>query len=152
MRLLLWIASVLLAGAPALAEGVALKSDVFVQKTIEVDGVQKTVLETPVTVVPGDTLVFVLSYRNESAEPVTGFELNNPLPKAVSYVDQQGPEALVSIDEGKTFGRLTELKVPLEDGSTRPAEAADVTNLRWKFDRAIAVNEAGELRFTGKVK
>lgn len=152
MKILAFIAGIFLASAPAMAETVSLKSEVLVEKILEVDGEQQIVRVAPETVIPGDKLVFVISYENESGQPVTGFELNNPLPSAVTYVGQEGRPALVSVNNGETFGELAELTVAEADGTERPATNADVTNLRWKFDRPIAANESGNLSFIAFVK
>jgi uncharacterized repeat protein (TIGR01451 family) len=142
-----------LVGTPAVAQdALQLKNEVFVEKTVIVDGKQKIVREKPNTVVPGDKLVFIITYQNKGSTAVSGFELNNPVPEAVAYAGDDEPRAEVSIDKGQTFGALANLQVQLPDGTKRPAVAADVTNLRWKFSRAIAAGETGNLSFFGRVK
>lgn len=152
MKFLAFIAGIFLVSAPAAAETVTLKSEVFVEKIVEVDGEQQVVRVAPETVIPGDKLVFVITYENASMEPVAGFELNNPLPNAVIYAGQEGQPALVSVDHGVNFGELATLTVAEADGTERPATNADVTNLRWSFDRPIAAKETGNLSFLAFVR
>ena len=125
---------------------------------------------SPVTtaITPGDRLVFINAYRNTGRQPVNGFVVNNPVHPAVALTEVQEDWATVSVDGGKTFGKLTDLTVTeveeideTEDGETSPAVPAtatraavpaDVTHIRWTFAAPIAPGEAGELRFRGIVK
>jgi uncharacterized repeat protein (TIGR01451 family) len=103
-------------------------------------------------VTPGDRLVFVLGYRNAGAEPATGFVLTDPIPPSVSFTGSDDASAVVSVDGGRSWGKLASLKVVQADGTSRPAVAADVTHVRWSFDRPIASGSGGELSFQGVVK
>ncbi len=114
-----------------------------------------------VKVIPGDKLVFVNTYRNTGSTAVTGFVVNNPVHAAVTFTGVAEDWALLSVDGGKNFGKLTALTVTditqesAETGSssmTRAALPSDVTHIRWTFDKAIAANASGELRFYGLVK
>lgn len=120
-----------------------------------------------IKVIPGDRLVFTNSYRNTGAVPVNGFVVNNPIHSAVSFVEVSEDWALVSVDGGKSFGKLDMLTVavvseeaPTGDGSseqvqaltTRPAQPSDVTHIRWTFPNAIAAGASGKLGFRGVIK
>jgi hypothetical protein len=96
--------------------------------------------------------VFVLSYRNEGAEPATDLVLTNPVPDSVVYSGTDDQSAVVSVDGGRTWGALGSLTVAGTDGASRPAEAADVTHIRWSLDRPVPSGAAGELSFRGLVK
>ena len=135
------------------ADNVSLTSKVLVERVKPgADGKPVTVREEPGVVTPGDRLVFVLSYRNAGAEPATGFTLTNPIPPSVAFTGSEDASAVLSVDGGKTWGRLSALKVIEADGSSRPAVAADVTHIRWSFDRPIAPGSGGELSFRGVVE
>lgn len=112
---------------------VSLSGDVKVIRTVDDNGVTKTVLEDPNQVIPGDRLVFTTRYTNTSAEVVEDFVVTNPLPKAVMLAEDGDFE--VSVDGGKSFGAFSALSVTLEDGADRPAELADVTHIRWTLAR-----------------
>jgi len=154
MRILIALFALFAPLAAAHAAGnVSLSSEVFVEKTKpDAQGKPVVSLEPPAVVTPGDKLVFVLSYKNAGAEPATGFILTNPIPAAVSFTAAEGDGAAVSVDGGKSWGQLAALKVAEANGTSRPATPADVTHVRWTFGRAIAVGEAGKLRFRGVVK
>lgn len=143
------------AAAPALAQSanpVQLNSDVLVERTITENGQTRVLLEEPSAVVPGDTLVFVLRYENTGRQAATNFVITNPLPQAVRYTGTVDAGASVSVDGGRNWGTLGDLRVREADGSLRPARAEDVTHIRWAFAQPIAAGEAGRLMFRGIVR
>lgn len=140
--LLLAMASAAYAGGT----GISLNRAVFVER---IDGAR----EYPRSIARGDTLLFVVSYQNRSDEPANDVIVVNPVPPSVFYAGSEDEgEEMVSVDGGRTWGRLASLTVRTEDGTTRPARPEDVTHVRWAFARAIGVGEAGELKFRGIVK
>lgn len=140
-------------GMAMAANNVALSSDVFVERQVEKpDGKTAVVLEQPVTVVPGDNLVFVVKYKNVGSLPATDFSVTNPLPKAVAFNGTSDGNEIVSIDGGKSWGPLSALKITREDGEVRPALMSDVTHLKWKFNRSLSAGSEGKLVFRGTVK
>ena len=153
MKIILFILALIASTAVMAAQDVSLKSEVFVEKTVkDAKGETKTVREAPGVVTPGDRLVFELSYRNDSAQPATGFVVNNPIPAAVAFASSDSAGSDVSVDGGKSWGQLAALKVALPDGTSRPAIAGDVTHIRWNFAQPIAAGSGGRLSFRGSVK
>jgi uncharacterized repeat protein (TIGR01451 family) len=153
MKILLALFALLAPVAASAANDVSLTSKVFVERVkTGADGKPVTVREEPGVVTPGDRLVFVLGYRNGGAQPATGFTLTNPIPPSVAFTGSDDSGAAVSVDGGKSWGILASLKVVQADGTSRPAVAADVTHIRWSFDRPIAAGTGGELSFRGTVE
>ena len=105
-----------------------------------------------VKVVPGDSLLFTNHYRNNGETAVTGFVVNNPVHKAVTFVEVLEDWALVSIDGGQNFGKLSELVATDADQNSRPAVASDVTHIRWVLQSPIAPGASGDVHFRGTVK
>lgn len=140
-------------GTAALAQSVALDSRAFVEtyKTSK-DGTVERQLRPATTVVPGDRLVYVLSYRNNGAKPADGFAITNPLPAAVEFAGDETVGAEMSVDGGKSFGSLTQLAIRNADGTSRPADRKDVTHLRWSFTDPIPPGGSGEVRFKARLK
>ena len=128
---------------------IELAGDVKVERTQTVDGTERTVLQEPTEVVPGDRLVFTTSYRNNTGETVENFVISNPLPAAVRLA--QAGNFDVSVDGGRTFGDLASLQVRDADGATRTAQLADVTNLRWVIPQ-LAANASGTVEYRGIVR
>ena len=135
------------------ANQVALDNNVFVERvSTDAQGKQRILLEEPKVVVPGDRLVFVLNYRNAGAQPADKFVITNPMPSAVRFADAGDTRPLVSVDGGKQWGLLADLSVPMIDGTHRAAQPADVTHVRWAFQKPIPVGGTGKLMFRGVVK
>lgn len=154
MRAVLFLLLAALAPAQAFAANqVALDNSVFVERvTTDASGKQRIMLEEPKVVVPGDRLVFVLNYRNAGAQPADKFVITNPLPAAVRFADAGDTRPLVSVDGGKLWGQLETLTIVQADGSRRAAQPADVTHIRWAFQKPIPVGGSGKIMFRGVVK
>src|SRR6478735_11007773 len=90
-------------------------------------------LVEPEGVVPGDTLVFTTSYRNEGASAVSDFVIVNPVPSDLILTDEAAAATEVSVDGGQHWEQLANLKVVKDDGEERPATTADITHMRWVF-------------------
>lgn len=149
---------------------VKIDSKIMVERTdASESGKTLTKLVDPATVkvIPGDKLLFINTYRNTGDSAVTGFVVNNPVHSAVALIEVVEDWALVSVDGGKNFGKLSDLTVtetvaataekaaeettaPVQ--TTRPAVASDVTHIRWVLASPIAPGASGELRFRGVVK
>lgn len=150
-------AALLAVGAPpALAQNTGtLTSKVELEKSISATDGQpatKTYL-TPDVVVPGDRVRISLAFTNNGAEPASGVVIANPIPQALLF-DGTDDEAGfgVSVDGGKQFAPLSDLAVPVEGGAARPATAADVTHVRWKWADAVAPGQTRTVAFFGRVR
>ncbi len=151
--------------APAHAQAaepgrVILTSDAVIER-IEVDasGKEQILLKKPseVAVTPGDRVVFTLSYKNQGTLPATGFRATNPMPGPVQFISVVEEWAEMSVDGGKSWGKLANLTVKAKaaDGTTdvtRAAAVQDVTHVRWVFPSAIPPGGEGTLSYRGVVK
>jgi uncharacterized repeat protein (TIGR01451 family) len=143
----------LVATMPAFAAPLELASDVFVERAQKrADGTVTTVLEEPKLVTPGDQLVFVVRYKNVGAQPASKFTVTNPIPRAVAFTGTADGTEMVSVDGGKSWGFLSQLKVSKADGTARPALPGDVTHIKWNLNQTLASGSAGKLVFRGVVR
>jgi hypothetical protein len=102
-------------------------------------------------------VVFTLKYSNQGGQVATGFAAVNPMPGPVQFLSAAEDWADVSVDGGKSWGRLSALKVtvPGNDGApatVRPAAAEDVTHVRWVFSDPIPPGTVGYLSYRGLIK
>lgn len=142
-----------LIAVPSVAAPLELASDVFVEREHKrPDGSVTTILEEPKLVLPGDQLVFVVRYKNVGAQPASKFTVTNPIPRAVAFSGTADGTEIVSIDGGKNWGFLTQLKVSKADGTLRPALPGDVTHVKWNLNQTLAAGSAGKLVFRGVVR
>ncbi len=139
------------AAALAAPGGVALHGDVKVETTTVVNGVEKTVLAVPKIVVPGNRLLFSTAYRNEGAAPVQNFVVTNPVPNGIAVAAPDAANLIVSVDGGKSWGKLAGMTVKDAKSVPHPAQATDVTHVRWTV-ASIAPGAAGSVAYHAVVK
>ena len=139
------------AAAHAAPGGVALHGDVKVETTTIVNGVEKTVLAVPKIVVPGNRLLFSTAYRNEGAAPVQNFVVTNPVPEGIAVAAPDAASLIVSVDGGKSWGKLAGMTVRDAKNVPHPAQATDVTHVRWTV-ASIAPGAGGSVAFHAAVK
>lgn len=147
----------LLIGAAALpavaAPQVTLSSALTVVKTkAGPNGKPVVTYEALKRVIPGDRLSISLDWANRSGKAADHFVVTDPIPSGLLFADNASGGADLSVDGGKTFGPLAALKVTDPQGHSRAATMADVTHIRWAFNRSIAPGEHGQLRFEALVK
>lgn len=156
------MAALLLTPSMSTAEG---KKGVELVSRSEVDVVQKndkgekvlTRVDTAkANVVPGDTVIFTITYVNNGDQPATGVTINNPVPQHMVYLDKsaQGSGARIdfSVDKGKTYGAMNILKAKTASGKEKPAAAEDITNVRWVLENPLKPGSSGNVSYRAKVK
>lgn len=120
---------------PALAvanpQPVELIGDVKVEKVVVENGKETRNWIKPQVVVPGDRLTFSTQYRNTSTDKVDNFVVTNPIPAGVMLAPDGAATFDVSVDGGKTWGKLGALQVADGKGGQRAALHSDVTHVRW---------------------
>jgi uncharacterized repeat protein (TIGR01451 family) len=153
MKFLVFISALALPVAAVAADRVALDSKVFVERQVTgKDGKPHTVREDPNLVVPGERLIFIVTYKNQGTSPADNFVVTNPIPNSVTFVASETPGADYSVDGGKSWGKLAALKVKGTNGALRPAQPADVTAIRWVLAKAIPAGAGGSMSFRGVVR
>lgn len=122
--------------------------------TLDDDGNRRTRLVDAAKVVPGDEVVYTVSFSNISDEPADNVVITNPLPAELSYVEGSafGPGAAVqfSVDSGVTFASAADLEVS-ENGVSRPATPDDFTHIRWVIENEIAPGAQGIAQFRARL-
>lgn len=115
-------------------------------------GARRVRLEPARQVSPGERLIYVVEYRNTGKRPVQDFTVTNPLPRTVRLDETMDGSELVSIDGGRSWGMLSSLRVPLGEGSWRPANPDDVTHLRWRVGDRLMQGETRRVTFRAIVR
>jgi hypothetical protein len=137
--------------APLAAQGMpttmVVNGDIKAEKTVtDAEGKTRIELVVPDTFLPGDRLLFITNYSNGGAEAATNFTITNPVNPAVRLAPDADPALDVSVDGGKSWGKLAALSLFNPDGTQRPATHADVTHVRWVLAR-VAPGEAGQVAY-----
>jgi uncharacterized repeat protein (TIGR01451 family) len=133
------------------AQPIELKGNVQLDKVVIENGHEKHVMVEPKVVVPGDKLVFATAYRNTGSTPVSNFVVTNPIPAGVALAQGDAPMAEVSVDGGKTWGKLASLTVTGTGGVKRAAQSGDVTHIRWTL-ATVAPGASGTLTYHAVVR
>ncbi len=127
------------------------KNEAFIESEVVSKDGSKTKALTPVSkVVPGEEVLYVITYLNKGKQAATDVVITNPIPKHMTYKAQEaeksGIKAELSVDGGNKWGDLASLKVADKLRKIRPALPADVTHVRWKIVGAVQPNEEGKVR------
>lgn len=124
--------------ASAAASNVALDSSVFVERT----RAESRILEPARELAPGDRVVTVVTWRRSA--PGGQFTVANALPRGLYYQGSASETEEVSIDGGRTWGKLGSMRT-----SGRFATAEDVTHVRWRVQSSDA---SGRIAYSAIVR
>jgi uncharacterized repeat protein (TIGR01451 family) len=123
--------------------------------TVNDSGEAETRLVAADTVVPGESVVYTITFQNISDEPAANVVITNPISEDLTYVSGSafGPGTVIqfSTDGGQNYAAADELTV-IDDGVSRPAGPDDFTHIRWVMQNELAVGAQGTARFTAVLK
>jgi hypothetical protein len=133
--------------APALAPSIPADPGVSTQSAVYVERLQPDAtrrLEPADRLSRGDRIITVVNwYRaRRSSSP---FVITNPLPSAVAYQASAWDDQDVSVDGGRTWGRLETLRI-----GKRYATPEDVTHVRWRIPPSE--RSRGRIAYSGIVR
>jgi hypothetical protein len=128
---------------PALAAPVvSLDTAIFVERNRD-DQVRS--LEPAQSLRRGERVVYVVTWYRLGGDG--GFTITNPMPRTVAYQASARDDEQVSIDGGRSWGRLADLRV-----GDRTASPEDVTHVRWRITRPDAAQGRGRIAYSGIVR
>ncbi len=76
-----------------------------------------------------------------------GFTITNPMPRAIAYQNSASDDTEVSVDGGRTWGKLGTLRM-----GSRYATPEDVTHVRWRIAPGHAAQGSGQIAYSGIVR
>ena len=137
------LAGALSLAAPAIAAPlIALDSAVYVEKIAPGKG---RMLQPATQLNRGDRVVYVVSwYRKGGTGAIT---VTNPLPRSVYYQGSADDSEEVSLDGGRTWGKLDQMRI-----GGRMATPEDVTHVRWHVAASEAARGEGEITYSAIVR
>jgi uncharacterized repeat protein (TIGR01451 family) len=125
-----------------------------VEKVAEIpaeDGTSKTELLPVETAVPGEEVVYTVTFTNVGEETAENIRITNPIPEEMRYVPGTafgpGTDVVYSADGGESYAPPGELLVASADGSQRQATPADYTHIRWVLNVPLDAGARGFARF-----
>jgi hypothetical protein len=138
----LMAAAALTAPNPAMAQAsVALDSAVFVERAVP----EGRRLEPASALSRGDRVVYVVTWERTAGSG--SFVVTNPLPRSVYFQESASGDEEVSVDGGRTWGKLGELRL-----GARFATPEDVTHVRWRVPAAEAARGKGRIAYSAIVR
>ena len=150
------LATLFLSAAFAQEEG-HLKLTTTVQKeqvTVTESGEEKRELVAAALVVPGEIVLYTITFENVSQETAENVTITNPVPDNLTYEAGSafGPGSVIqfSIDGGQEWGLADELTVS-ENGELRAAQPKDYTHIRWVMQNDLEVGAQGVARFRARL-
>ena len=113
---------------------------------VDANGEEKVQLVDAKTVVPGDEVIYTVTFQNISDTAAENVVITNPIAADLEYVDGSafgpGSDIVFSVDGGTVFAAASELSVA-DAGVERPAEAKDFTHIRWQMQNEIPAGSQG---------
>ena len=93
----------------------------------------------------GDRVVYIVTWYKFGGDG--GFTVTNPLPRSVAYQGSANDDEQVSVDGGRSWGKLGVLRV-----GERMAVPEDVTHVRWRVTAARAATGTGRIAYSAVVR
>jgi len=131
----------------------------MIQKEIEVvneAGEKEIQLVEVGNAIPGDELIFTVTYTNQGVELAENVVLVNPLPEQTEYIggsaDGKGTAITFSVDEGGSYDLPDKLRVVGKDGQPRTALAEEYTHIRWVRTGPLSPGKSGKVFFRVRLK
>ena len=146
----------LLGGGAAYAQNALDVRTVVQKEQVEVgdDGETTTTLVSAERVLPGDTVVYTITFTNTGDAPADNVVVTNPIDDSLTYVEGSafgaGMRVEFSADSGQSFAARDAVMVT-ESGVERAAEAEDVTHVRWTLEGSLDAGATGVARFSATV-
>lgn len=134
---------------------IELKNVVEKEQTVINEAGQETTQLVPADkVVPGDVLIYTVTYTNVGEEVMENVVITNPIASQLRYVADSafapGADIEFSVDGGQQFGDFESLTV-LRDGDTKPASLDDLTHIRWTLRAELDPGAQGFARFRARL-
>jgi hypothetical protein len=142
-RSIVTLATAICLAAPALAAPlISIDSAVYVEKALPGKG---RMLQPANQLHRGDRVIYVVSWTRMGGSG--SFIVSNPLPRSVYYQGSADGSEEVSLDGGRSWGKLDQMRV-----GGRMATPEDVTNVRWHVAANEAARGAGEITYSAIVR
>jgi uncharacterized repeat protein (TIGR01451 family) len=120
------------------------------------DGTKQTKLVPAQPIVPGEQVIYTVTFENVGQKPATDVAIVNPVPEHTTYVAGSaggpGTEVSFSVDGGRTWGAPEQLKLRAADGTERAATPADYTHVRWVLRNPLTPGAVAFARYRVVVK
>ena len=119
-------------------------------------GVEQPRLVEATRVLPGEEVLFTVTYTNAGDQAAEDVVITNPVPDHMSYVNDSATgdntSVTFSADGGETFAAPQDLLMTDALGAERPAAARDYSHIRWVVDSDVTAGGRGTVQFAAVVE
>jgi len=139
-------------------DGKIVLSNKVLKQVIKKDKHGKTTYDfvEPKTAIPGDVMVYTITFENIGDQAADGIVINDPVPNNSKYRmgSAVGKNTTISfsIDAGKNFGNPEDLVVKDKNGKEWTAKPESYTHIRWVYNKPLAPGEKAEVSFKTQIK
>ena len=120
------------------------------------NGIEQPRLVEAARVLPGEEVLFTVTYTNVGDQSAEDVVITNPVPDHMSYLNNSatGDSTTVtfSVDGGETFAAPQDLLITDEVGAEIPAAAKDYSHIRWIVDSDVTAGGSGTVQFAAVVE
>ena len=109
----------------------------------------------PVTAIPGNTMMYTITFENTGDKPVSGIVINDPLPNNSKYIANTatGENTKITFSaDGNNFAVPGKIKLKDKTGKTWTVSADKYTHIRWVYSKNLMPGEIGKVTFKTKIK
>jgi len=146
-------------GSDPVPEKGKVEVNVIAEKEIEVIGPDGATVKQRVPaerVIPGDEVIYTITFTNNGDEPAENLVVNNPIPEHMHYVPGSASDhscvITFSVDNGKSFDLPENLKVQDAGGNPVAAKATNYTNIRWTISQSVAPKSGGTVSYRARLE
>ena len=153
------LVAALLLGGNALAQQGAIQLEHKAEQRetfTDESGLEQTRLVEAARVLPGEEVLFTVTYTNVGDEAAEDVVIVNPVPEHMFYVSDsatgENTSITFSVDGGKTFAAPQDLLITDAFGAERPAAAKDYSHIRWVIESDVTAGGNGTVHFAAVVE
>ena len=137
--------------------GVELNTIAEMEAEVTNDVGEKEIKRVPAEkVIPGDIVIYTVSYSNNGKEPAENFVITNPVPEHMTYVFESASgdntNIQFSVDGGNSYDVPANLTKNDADGNILAADVTDYTHIRWTLNEPVAPGATGNVIFKATLK
>lgn len=143
---------------PATAVNNNLKTETIIEKELTTENFHGRYLVRYIATdktAPGDTLLYTIGFKSTGDEAENDLYISRPIPDHAVYIpgSATGQHCSISfsLDQGKTYFPVHQLRVTGAAGTTRPASPSEYTYIRWRCQNTIQPKKRRSVTFKVKV-
>lgn len=131
---------------------VRIDTQMFVERvTTDINGRARRTLAGGDRASPGDNVIVILNWRNDSPRPVRSLAASRSLLRGTAP-DLNDSRLEVSIDGGQHWARFDRIWLPTPLGGVRRALPEEVTHVRWLLPDAASPGQGGRLSYRATLR